>query len=368
MSVPTKDARVRARRSGADPSTARDAELGRVAQARCSRFELVSVGDGTVRDDFARAVAEGLSAHPKRLACRHFYDAVGSRLFERICELPEYYLTRAEREILVARAATIAASFPPNTALIELGSGSSDKTRTLISAFLSRHGALRYVPIDISPTALERSALSLLDDYPELEILALAGEYEAGLAHLRRALSGPMLVVWLGSSIGNFTNAEAAQFLARVASQMTPDDRMLVGADLRKSPPVLVRAYDDAAGVTARFNSNLLARINRELGGSFDLAAFRHEARWNARAACIEMHLVSTRPQRVEIAALGRAVAFAAGESIHTESSHKYTLGDLDALAAAAGFVVERRWLDDGRRFSSTLLALRQDGCVERAH
>jgi dimethylhistidine N-methyltransferase len=282
--------------------------------------------------------------------------------------LPEYYLTRAEHEILRARAAAVAAMFRTPASLVELGSGSAAKTRALISAFLRRHGALRYVPVDISHTALEQSARALLDEYPALEILALAGEYDAGLERLGRERSAPKLVLWLGSSIGNFTHAEAARFLARVRSRMSEHDRMLVGADLRKPPSVLLKAYDDDDGVTARFNRNLLARINRELGGTFDLAAFRHEARWNEGAGCVEMHLVSTRAQTVTVAALDLRVAFQFGESIHTESSHKYSVEELDALASAAGLSVEHRWLDDLGRFSLSMLAPARRAAGERAH
>jgi L-histidine N-alpha-methyltransferase len=247
---------------------------GEVEGSIHERLRLIAVDDPDGTGDFASAVRDGLTGDPKTLPCRLFYDEEGSRIFEEICELPEYYLTRAEHEILSAHADDIASRFQHRTALMELGSGSAIKTRILIEAFLRRHGALRYAPVDISRSVLEESARSLLADYPGLEILAVAGEYRQGLRSIGTHGNTPKLILWLGSSIGNFTHEEATRFLTAVAAEMTPDDRMLVGADMRKDPATLVRAYDDAAGVTARFNKNLLVRVNRELGGTFDLDAF----------------------------------------------------------------------------------------------
>ena len=309
---------------------------------------------------FAAEVRAGLAAQPKRLPCRFFYDAAGSRLFEQICELPEYYLTRAEQEILTRHADEIAAAVPAGAVLVELGSGSAAKTRRLIEAFLRRQATLRYVPIDISRGALEESARRLLAEYPALEIHGLAAEYRDGLRRLRRlrradAERRPRLVLWLGSNVGNFGRPEAAAFLARVRETMAAADRLLVGFDLRKDRAVLEPAYDDAQGVTARFNLNLLARVNRELGGHFDLRRFAHRAVYAEDAGRVELHLVSRREQTVPIDALGLRVPFAAGEAIHTEDSYKYSGDEIRALAAAAGFEVERRWLDGGRRFAECL-------------
>jgi len=324
---------------------------------REERLEWISADREAERAAFAQDVAEGLTAKPKWLPCRYFYDAEGSRLFEAICELPEYYLTRAEREILSQRADAIAALFPSPIHLVELGSGSSVKTRLLIEAFLRRHGTLRYLPVDISPTILEESAQALRRDYPLLEITAIAAEYAEGLRRLASGQDRPRLILWLGSNVGNFERPEAAAFLARVRAAMAPDDRLLIGVDLRKDPALLESAYDDAQGVTARFNRNLLARINRELGGSFDLAGFRHVARYDAAEGRVEMHLESVRPQLVTIAGIGLTVPFASGERIHTENSYKYSLAEIDDLARAAGLVVAHRWLDVAARFSANLLA-----------
>lgn len=326
------------------------------------RFDLIAADAAEQRAAFAGDVEAGLTARPKRLSCRYFYDQWGSLLFEKICELPEYYLTRTEREILCARADEIAAGFPQEIALVELGSGSAAKTRLLIEAFRRRHQALRYVPIDISPTILEESSLALLDEYPGLEIVAVSAEYHEGLRQLQEENDRPKLILWLGSNVGNFDPPAAASFLRRVGESMTGCDRLLLGIDLRKERELLERAYDDAGGVTARFNLNLLARINRELGGQFDLAAFRHRAVYNESAGRVEIYLDSRHAQRARIDALDLEIPFAAGEPIHTENSYKYSQAEIQRLARDAGLRVERQWLDDKSRFSVNLLALRVSG------
>jgi dimethylhistidine N-methyltransferase len=309
------------------------------------------------RAEFARDVRHGLRQTPKALSCRFFYDAEGSRLFEAICALPEYYLTRAERAILRNHADSIVAACPPAVTLVELGSGSAVKTRWLIEALLRRQPNLRYVPIDISPTALTDSTQQLVDDYPQLEVAAIAAEYREGLRQLPTAAPGPKLVLWLGSNVGNFDRVEATNFLREVRQALTTDDRLLLGIDLRKDASILERAYDDRQGVTATFNLNLLARINRDLGGHFDLGAFRHRAVWNDTAGRVEMYLVSTGKQRVRIDALEMEVAFAEGEAIHTENSYKYSPEEIAALAKAIDCSIMGRWTDAEGRFSENLLA-----------
>jgi L-histidine N-alpha-methyltransferase len=312
-------------------------------------------------EHLARDVATGLARRPKQLPCRYFYDREGSRLFEEICDLPEYYLTRAEAEILRQRAGEVSSRLGAGTTLVELGSGSAAKTRHLIEALLSRHESLRYVPVDISRTMLKETALALLESYPALEITAIAGEYADGLGRLQAMLEDPKLILWLGSNVGNFERADAAEFLRRIRDTMTPQDRLLVGVDLRKDRAVLEPAYNDSRGVTARFNLNILARINRELGGHFELNAFHHRALYNEQEGRIEMYLVSARPQRVAIDRLALTVPFTAGETIHTENSYKYSTAEIDALAAAAGLETEARWFDTGGRFSLNLFVRRKE-------
>jgi dimethylhistidine N-methyltransferase len=321
------------------------------------RFRLIASAPEDRRAAFARDVRAGLTASPKRLSCCYFYDQEGSLLFEAICDLPEYYVTRAEEEVLRAHAGEVVAGLPPPVCLVELGSGTSSKTRLLIEELLRRQGSLLYVPLDICRVVLEDSARELLRDYAGLEVLAVAAEYREGLRHLAAEGARSRLILWLGSNVGNFGRDEAAAFLRRVRETMTAADRLLLGVDLRKDRAVLEPAYDDARGVTAEFNRNLLGRINRELGGHFDLSGFRHRAFYDDEAGRVEMHLVSERAQRVRIDALGLEAEFAAGEAVHTENSYKYSLAEIDALASAAGLRPEARWADAAGRFSVNLLA-----------
>jgi L-histidine Nalpha-methyltransferase len=302
---------------------------------------------------FLAAVLAGLEAAPRTLPCRYFYDLEGSLLFEQICELPEYYLTRAEDAILRERSDEIAAELPLRVDLVELGSGSARKTRRLLEALLRRQPALRYLPIDISADMLAQTSRDLSRDYPRLSVLPIAAEYAAGMARAAQERAGPLLVAFLGSNLGNFDLAEAAAFLGRIRAMLREGDHTLIGLDLRKDRALLEAAYDDAAGVTARFNLNLLRRINRELGGDFDLAGFRHRAFFNEEEGRVEMHLVSLREQQVTVA--GRAFRFAAGETIHTENSYKYTAGQVRELGRAAGLELRCAWTDAERHFSLNL-------------
>ncbi len=319
---------------------------------------------GDARAAFAADVGRGLTATPKRLFPKYFYDELGSHLFDAICLLPEYYLTRAEDEILSRRAdeiVTAAAAGARRGAavtLLEFGSGSAAKTRSLIEALLRRQKRLTYVPVDISTAALEASADALLADYEHLRVEAYAADYDAALARFagERGARGPLLALFLGSNIGNFDRGEAEEFLRRVRGVLSEGDSLLLGADLKKSAAVLEAAYDDALGVTAAFNLNLLARINRELAADFDVRAYRHVAAYNARAGRVEMHLESRRAQVVRVKTLSLEISFAAGERIHTENSHKYDLEELSTLAARTGFSRARTWLDEAGRFSSNLL------------
>ncbi|HJQ69572.1 MAG TPA: L-histidine N(alpha)-methyltransferase [Blastocatellia bacterium] len=315
-----------------------------------------------VSDEFAQDVRAGLTARPKRLAPRYFYDDLGSQLFEAICLLPEYYLTRAESEILRDHGDEIVSSVEGPVRLIELGSGSADKTRYLIEALLAKQPELHYLPIDISDVALDRSSAVLLHIYPRLRITAYAADYFTALRALTDAgvtdrQGKRTLALFLGSNIGNFNPDEAVEFLSRIRKMLHPEDGLLVGADLKKSAELLVPAYDDALGVTSAFNRNLLARINRELDADFDITRFEHRAIYNERLGRVESHLVSLAAQTVRIKALDLEVSFEPSESIHTENSYKFDLEQLAGLARQSGFCLTKTWFDGARRYSFNLLA-----------
>ncbi|GAA0909951.1 L-histidine N(alpha)-methyltransferase [Streptomyces thermoalcalitolerans] len=298
-------------------------------------------------------VLHGLTSRPKWLPPKWFYDAHGSELFERITELPEYYPTRAEREILADRAAEIAAVLPART-LIELGSGSSEKTRHLLDALT---GLRTYVPVDVSGTALEQAGRALAAERPGLRVHALIADFTAGLT--LPDTPGPRLLAFLGGTIGNLLPAERATFLAGVRALLSPGDALLLGTDLVKDEEVLVRAYDDAAGVTAAFNRNVLSVLNRELGADFTPDAFDHVALWDAGNEWIEMRLRSRTAQTVKVPALALAVDFAAGEELRTEVSAKFRRERVHEELAAAGLESARWWTDGEGRFALSLSVVR---------
>jgi L-histidine Nalpha-methyltransferase len=314
-----------------------------------------SAHTGDDADAFAADVRAGLTASPRQLSCRWFYDREGSILFERICALPEYYIPDAEAEILEARAGQIVAALPGCAAVVELGSGSARKTRRVLEAFLE-HGRLTYVPIDVSVDVLVASSRGLAADYPGLDVTAVAGTYEEGLERLAEVAPAPRLVLWLGSNVGNFPRPQAAAFLAGVRERLGAGDALLMGVDLRKDARTIELAYDDPGGVTAQFNKNLLARVNRELGGDLDLDAFAHRATYREDEGRVDISLVSRRAQRIRVGALDLEVELGEGEAIHTEDSYKYSLAELYDLAEAAGFAVAGRFFDAARRFCDILL------------
>jgi L-histidine Nalpha-methyltransferase len=304
----------------------------------------------------AEDVRKGLSAEQKRFLPKYFYDELGSQLFEAICLLPEYYLTRAENEILERYSDDIVASVDGQKTLVEMGSGSASKTRLIIEALLRLQPELLFMPVDISATALESSSRILLQSYPQLSIEAYAADYFAGLAELGKKPRARTLALFLGSNISNFDLEEALRFLRAMRSVLQKDDALLLGADLKKDPAVLEAAYNDALGVTSAFNLNVLARINRELGGTFNLRTFRHSAFYNETIGRIEIYIESLANQQVRIEKLDLTVDFAEGELIHTENSYKYDRAGIEALASATGFKLSRTWLDSQERFSSNLL------------
>jgi L-histidine N-alpha-methyltransferase len=306
--------------------------------------------------DSLRADARaGLTATPKSLPPKWFYDAAGSELFEKITALPEYYPTRAEREILQAEAGQIAAASQAKT-LVELGSGSSEKTRLLIDALRAAGTLHRYVPVDVSEQALLAAASALFSDYPGLEVDGVVSDFDDYLdLGTREDRDGPRLVAFLGSTIGNLLPAERASFLARIRSGLSGQDRLLLGTDLVKDPAVLVAAYNDEAGVTAAFNKNVLAVLNHELGADFDWDNFEHVARWDPDQEWIEMRLRTVGRQTVHLPAIDLTVSFDDGEELRTEISAKFRRQGVAAELTAAGFRPEHWWTDSQRRFGLTL-------------
>lgn len=299
---------------------------------------------------FLDDVWRGLSAPQKILPCQYLYDETGSHLFEQITELPEYYPTRTEIGILTDHAAEIAAALGANIVLVEYGAGASTKTRILLDALTDPAG---YVPIDVSEDFLLQTADQLRAEYPGLPVFPLIGNFMAEL-ELPEQVSGTPVGFFPGSTLGNLSDEEIHLFMCQARHLLGTDGRFVLGIDLRKSPDILIPAYDDAAGVTAKFNLNLLTRINRDLNANFDLAGFAHRAIWNDQDSRIEMHLLSRKAQTVEIA--GRRFDFSEGETIHTENSRKFDLDQLRQQFAAAGWTLEQKWLDPEAYFAVLLL------------
>jgi L-histidine N-alpha-methyltransferase len=302
-----------------------------------------------VEASVAAAVRDGLTSHPKRLPPWLFYDAAGSRLFEQITELPEYYLTRTERGILTAHAGEMIAQAAEGQSLrlVELGAGSADKTRLLLSAAVAHQGTVLYEPLDVSATALEDAKARIEREIPGVRVAPQVLDYTQGLDGLEPAAAGERrLVLYIGSSIGNFEPRAAERLLQSLHAGLGPGDSLLLGVDLIKDEATLLAAYNDAAGVTAAFNRNVLVRLNRELDANFDPEAFAHRAIWNASESRIEMHLESRVAQRVRLAALNLEVDFAPDETIHTENSYKYAPGAAEAMLAEAGFAPAGSWTD----------------------
>jgi dimethylhistidine N-methyltransferase len=297
---------------------------------------------------FLEDVLAGLSSSPRTLPPKYFYDEHGSRLFDRICELPEYYPTRTELAMLEASGSEIAARVGCDAVIVEYGSGSGRKTAVLVETVRP----LAYVAIDISDQQLRRAVSALAAAFPHVRMIALCADYthRLDLPSFEGSAVGKRLVFFPGSTIGNFSIAEALEFLANARAVAGPGGAMLVGVDLKKDVTVLHAAYNDAQGVTAEFNLNVLRRINEELSGDFDLQAFEHRAFYNAAQGRIEMHLVSVRSQTVTIGS--HTFAFAPGETIHTENSHKYSVEEFQSLARQAGFDAEHCWVDPDRLFS----------------
>ncbi len=312
----------------------------------------VLLGPNDRLDLLERDVREGLSDSPKRIATKWHYDEEGSRLFGAITELPEYYLTRRERAILEERAGEIAAASGADT-LVELGAGTSTKTRILLDAFRARGSLERFVMLDVDEATLRTSAAKLADEYPGVELHGVVGDIERHLGALPRG--GKRMIAFLGSSIGNLNAAERTTFLAALRRTMDPGETFLLGTDLVKDPARLVAAYDDAAGVTRKFSLNILNVLNNELGGDFDLSRFRHTPRWDATEEVIDVRLRSLADQTVRFEALDFEVDFADGEELYTEISAKFRRSGVEQELAAAGLELREWWTDRDTDFALSL-------------
>ncbi len=302
--------------------------------------------DGETASTFALDVLAGLGKHPKQLSPKYFYDSAGSDLFEQITRLPEYYPTRTELGILRDRGDEIAALLPKQAALVEFGAGATTKVRLLLKSC----NIAAYVPVDISADFLQAQARALRADFPALKVHPVAADFTETFASPAEVSTLPKVGFFPGSTIGNFEPHEAERFLRRAAEILGQDALIILGVDLEKDEKVLYDAYNDAAGVTAKFNLNLMVRMNRELGTNFDLAAFDHRAVYNRELSRIEMHLISNRPQMVRVC--GRSISFTTGESIHTENSYKYSIPRFYNLARATGWTPLSTWTDSERMFS----------------
>lgn len=307
---------------------------------------------------YAEEVREGLTFCPKSLPCKLFYDRNGSALFEEITRLPEYYLTRAEQEILDSYAGEMARAAGTCITVVELGAGTAEKTCTLLRALSQRQMRVPYFPVDISPAALNEARSRVAVQCPQVWVRPVVSDFSRGFGFLR-SIPGRKLVLYLGSSIGNFHPHEAIEMLTQIRRELAAEDALLLGTDLVKDESFLLPAYDDALGVTEQFNKNILCRLNRELRANFDLSGFRHIAAWNPQASRMEIYLESLQPQAVNLRSLNLHVRFATAERIHTENSYKYTLPMVKKILQAAGFTLTRTWFDHRKWFAVHLAGVK---------
>ena len=310
-------------------------------------LSLIKASKDNPQQSLKDAIAEGFKSTPKSIPALFFYDTAGSQLFEQICKLPEYYPTRTEHKILTDNARNIISTVTGEVELVELGSGSASKTRVLIDAILANQSHLQYMPTDISTDFLLESSIALKNEYEPLSITAIAAEHNDALRLLPEGGSQSRLFLFLGSNIGNFEPQAAIDFIGQIRRRMRENDYLLIGFDLVKDRQVLFDAYNDGAGVTAEFNKNLLIRINRELGGDFDLDLFDHYAPFVEEHSRIEMHLISRCAQKVHVDRLGQGFDFEKGEYIHTENSYKYTIDGFGSLCETAGVKMQKCYLDE---------------------
>jgi dimethylhistidine N-methyltransferase len=307
---------------------------------------------------FAQDLIRGFKSNPKFIRPVYLYDKIGSQLFEEICQLPEYYPTRSETEILKNYSVEIANYFKDDITLVELGSGSSIKTDYLIKAFLSVAENVEYIPIDVSGTILKESAVTLNQTYPTLIVNPIVALYEDGISQIENNFNKTKLILWLGSSIGNFDREDAVAFIQQICENLQVSDRLLIGIDLDKKKAILEKAYNDSAGITAKFNLNLLRRINNEFGADFILNNFRHKAIFNKKKGRIEMHLISNCKQKVFLSDLDLDVTVKKNEAIHTENSYKYTQTQIEKFSEGAGLKLVKQWFDSKQWFSLNLFEI----------
>ncbi|MBX0332009.1 L-histidine N(alpha)-methyltransferase [Pontibacter sp. HSC-14F20] len=309
------------------------------------------------RAAFAKDVADGLSQNPKQLSSRYFYDAKGSRLFQDIMALPEYYLTRAEYSLMQQHRSAMVSTFAAGGFfhLVDLGAGDAMKSKLLLQELIEQGKPFDYVPMDISGSAMQGLSKNLQHEHPEIQVQAVVAEYITGLKWLEQHLTERKVVLFLGSNIGNFERKEGLDFLSQIRQHLQSGDLFLLGVDLSKDPATILAAYNDASGITATFNLNLLERINRELGGNFDMDAFKHFALFDPQLGVMKSFLVSQREQEVYIEATQARYTFAAWEAIHTENSHKYTLPQATEMGRIAGFELITSYLDEKGLFADML-------------
>lgn len=319
------------------------------------KLSILSYLDAIKNDNFKADVEEGLTAKQKYLLPKYFYDERGSTLFDEICKLDEYYVARTETEILEKQSDEIIQANLNHKLLVELGSGSCEKTRYLLDAFFRKKEVLHYIPIDISDV-LVSSCQKLIQEYNNLKITGIISDYHASLDLLPTIDSNSKLIVFLGTSIGNYTKVDALHLLTEIRKSMNPEDSLLIGFDMIKDEEVLTSAYNDAKGVTAMFNINVLTRINNELGGNFDISKFKHTSIFNPKENRIEMHLISLVNQGVEIKSIDKKFQFQKGESIHTENSYKFNDEIINNMSNAANLKVVNSWKDSLKYFSLCLL------------
>lgn len=324
-----------------------------------SRFQIEILHQENTNQQFNSDVEKGLLGKDKTLPCKYFYDEKGSKIFEQICELPEYYLTRTESRILKNNAEKIANLFSVQPVVVELGSGSSVKTGILLQKFLEQFGYLKYFPIDISQEILVQGSHTLLNKFPNLDIQGYIADYLVGLESIQSKVDQSKLILWLGSSIGNFTREESSDFLTKVRENMSHSDKLLIGIDLKKDSSLLVSAYNDSQGITAEFNLNVLQRIKDELNGSVELKNFRHNAIYNEKLGRVEMYLISKCNQSIKLNHTGSTIKFRKNEAIHTENSYKYSNSDIENLAYESNLQIKDQFIDSKNWFSVNILSPR---------